>query len=58
MVMDQMNVECHIQDGDSRSENVVIKHFPLFRVLQCGNHVAKNHAIKLDKLRKLKQIDN
>uniref|UniRef100_A0A1X7SD85 Uncharacterized protein n=1 Tax=Amphimedon queenslandica TaxID=400682 RepID=A0A1X7SD85_AMPQE len=56
MVKDQMNVECHIQDGDSTSENVVLKHFPLCRVLLCGNHVAKNHAIKLDKLRKLKEM--
>uniref|UniRef100_A0A1X7SXU9 OTU domain-containing protein n=1 Tax=Amphimedon queenslandica TaxID=400682 RepID=A0A1X7SXU9_AMPQE len=56
MVKDQMNVECHIQDGDSTSENVVLKHFPLCRVLRCGNHVAKNHAIKLDKLRKLKEM--
>ena len=56
MVTDQMNVECHIQDGDSTSGNVVLTHFPLCRVLRCGNHVAKNHAIKLDKLRKLKQM--
>uniref|UniRef100_A0A1X7TW74 Uncharacterized protein n=1 Tax=Amphimedon queenslandica TaxID=400682 RepID=A0A1X7TW74_AMPQE len=56
MVKHQMNVECHIQDGDSTSEKVVLKHFPLCQVLRCGNHVAKNHAIKLDKLRKLKQM--
>uniref|UniRef100_A0A1X7VRT8 Uncharacterized protein n=1 Tax=Amphimedon queenslandica TaxID=400682 RepID=A0A1X7VRT8_AMPQE len=56
MVRDQINVECHIQDGDSTSENVVLKYFPLCRVLQCGNHVTKNHAIKFHKLRKLKQM--
>ena len=56
MVRHQMNVECHIQDGDSTSGNVVLQHFPLCRVLRCGNHVAKNHAIKLDKLRTLKQM--
>ena len=58
MVRHQMNVECHIQDGDSTSGNVVLEHFPLCRVLRCGNHVAKNHAIKLDKLRKLKEMTN
>ena len=46
-IRDQMNVQCHIQDGDSTSGNVALEHFPLRRVLRCGNHVAKNHAIKL-----------
>uniref|UniRef100_A0A1X7UIV0 Uncharacterized protein n=1 Tax=Amphimedon queenslandica TaxID=400682 RepID=A0A1X7UIV0_AMPQE len=55
MVKDQMNVECHIQDADSTSDNVVLKHFHF--VGYCGgNNVAKNHAKKLDKLHKLKQM--
>ena len=53
---DGINVECHIQDGDSTAGNAVLKYFPNCHLLRCGNHVAKNHAVKLDKLRKEKKM--
>ena len=56
MLNDQINVECHIQDGDSTSGNSVLLYFPHCKILRCGNHVAKNHALKLEKLRKEKCI--
>ena len=49
-------VECHIQDGDSTAGNAVLKSFPNCQLLRCGNHVAKNHAVKLEKLRKEKKM--
>ena len=53
---DGINVECHVQDGDSTAGNALLKYFPNCHLLRCGNHVAKNHAVRLDKLRKEKKM--
>ena len=43
MKEDLMNVELHVQDGDSSAEKAVLAHFPNCEIVQCGNHFAKNH---------------
>ena len=53
---DRINVEYHIQDGDSTAGNAMLKYFSNCHLLRCGNHVAKNHAVKLDNLRKEKKM--
>ena len=45
-----MNIECHIQDGDSSASKSLLEHFPDCKVMQCGNHVSKSHKVKLTKI--------
>uniref|UniRef100_A0A1X7TBH7 MULE transposase domain-containing protein n=1 Tax=Amphimedon queenslandica TaxID=400682 RepID=A0A1X7TBH7_AMPQE len=55
---DGINLECHIQDGDSTAKNAVSKHFPQCNLLRCSNHVAKNHAKKLRKQKSMIRDDD
>ena len=58
MKEDQMNVELHVQDGDSSAGKAILGHFPNCEIVQCGNHFAKNHKKRLIELKGMKTFDD
>ena len=53
-----MNVELHVQDGDSSAGKAILGHFPNCEIVQCGNHFAKNHKKRLIELKGMKTFDD
>lgn len=53
-----MNVELHVQDGDSSAGKAILGHFPNCEIVQCGNHFAKNHKKRLIELKGMKTFND